>query len=125
MTQTALKTFRKALKDKRAEIGLTNREEMVIQNSPDLLDQIQQAGERDYAIGHLERVSSRLQEVDTALRRMDAGEYGVCIHCGDDINLKRLAAVPWTSFCIGCQEVADRRNKSANGSLDPSFAWAF
>ena len=43
-----------------------------------------------------------------ALRRMDHGEYGSCVRCGEDINRKRLMAVPWTTLCIGCQEEAER-----------------
>jgi len=42
------------------------------------------------------------------LARMADGSYGVCLHCEDDIKPKRLDAVPWTKFCIRCQEAADR-----------------
>lgn len=38
-----------------------------------------------------------------ALERLDEGEYGVCEECGEPINPKRLAAVPWTDCCVGCQ----------------------
>jgi len=34
----------------------------------------------------------------------------VCLHCEEDISPKRLAAVPWTAFCIQCQEMADRQS---------------
>jgi DnaK suppressor protein len=30
------------------------------------------------------------------------------MHCEEDIKLKRLDAVPWTKYCIKCQEAADR-----------------
>ena len=49
------------------------------------------------------------------LRRIDEGSFGVCLHCEEDISPKRLAAVPWTAFCIRCQEVADR-NQAGDGS---------
>jgi DnaK suppressor protein len=45
-----------------------------------------------------------LQMVDGALSRMRVGSFGECIACGDEINAKRLEAVPWTRHCIGCQE---------------------
>jgi DnaK suppressor protein len=45
-----------------------------------------------------------LQMVDGALSRMREGSFGECIACGDEINAKRLEAVPWTRHCIGCQE---------------------
>jgi DnaK suppressor protein len=72
------------------------------------LDRIQHASDRDMAIGNLERDSSRLLEVRAALRRIAASTFGICIHCEENISPKRLAAVPWTSFFIACQEAADR-----------------
>ena len=45
-----------------------------------------------------------LQMVDKALARIREGSFGECIHCGKEINAKRLEAVPWTRHCIECQE---------------------
>ena len=42
--------------------------------------------------------------VDKALARLHEGNFGECIHCGKEINAKRLEAVPWTRHCIECQE---------------------
>ena len=42
--------------------------------------------------------------VDSALARIREGTYGECISCGNEINPKRLEAVPWTRHCIECQE---------------------
>jgi DnaK suppressor protein len=39
---------------------------------------------------------------------MAGGTYGACLHCDDEINAKRLAAVPWAAYCLKCQEAADR-----------------
>jgi len=38
-----------------------------------------------------------------ALARLEDGEYGQCADCGEPINPKRLAAVPWTDCCVACQ----------------------
>ncbi len=92
--------------------------------SPDELDRIQQAAERDYAIGSLERKFSRLREVKAALRRLDDGTFGVCASCEEDITPKRLAAVPWAPFCIVCQEAADRERKSPTREIDESLLMA-
>ena len=43
-----------------------------------------------------------LQHIDTALERIDAGEYGICQSCGDDIAAKRLDIDPTASVCIDC-----------------------
>src|SRR5213079_1512651 len=50
----------------------------------------------------------RLKSIQEALKRMDRGEFGECIRCGEDINDKRLTAVPWATMCITCQEEAER-----------------
>ena len=49
-----------------------------------------------------------LQMVEGALARIREGSFGQCISCGEDINPKRLEAVPWTRFCIECQEKMER-----------------
>jgi len=45
-----------------------------------------------------------LQMVEKALERVREGSFGECISCGKEINSKRLEAVPWTRYCIECQE---------------------
>ena len=87
--------------------GIGNREALAIETSSDELDRIQNANDRDSAMNNLERKFSRLREVRAALRNMDSGEFGICGGCQDTISAKRLAAVPWTSYCIGCQATAD------------------
>ena len=122
MTKTELATFRKALEEKQAEVGggSLNRQALAIETSPDELDRIQNANDRDYAMSNLERNSSRLREVQAALRRMHAGTFGICTNCSEPINLKRLAAVPWTAYCIVCQEAADRGQQTPQEEMEAS-----
>jgi len=49
-----------------------------------------------------------LREISDSLLRIDNGTYGICMECEEPISAKRLDAVPWTKFCIRCQEAADR-----------------
>ena len=44
----------------------------------------------------------RLEAIDTALARIDAGSYGLCTRCGESISLERLAALPSTAVCVNC-----------------------
>ncbi len=74
----------------------------------DLFDEIQRAADRALVIETLDRASTRLREVRVALARLADGSYGFCGQCGEEINPKRLAAVPWTPLCPDCQEQADR-----------------
>jgi DnaK suppressor protein len=112
MNKTDLEKYKAMLEAKRAELsaGLRNREDIAIEKSPDALDEVQLAGERELAIRNLDRESNLLRNVRGALARMADGNYGVCLHCEEEIKPKRLDAVPWTKFCIRCQEAADRHD---------------
>ncbi len=46
----------------------------------------------------------QLRQIDAALMRLDTGDYGTCLDCGERIPEKRLAAVPWASYCRECQD---------------------
>src|ERR1051325_8720592 len=110
MTKAELEKAKKVLEAKMAELSgaLRNRDEIVIEKAPDALDEVQLAGERELAIRNLDRDSNMLRNVRGALARIAEGSYGTCLHCEEEIKLKRLDAVPWAKFCIKCQEAADR-----------------
>ena len=109
MTKSELNKYRNALEAKQAGLEqlVRNRDGIAIEKSPDALDEVQYATERELAIRNLDRESNLLRNVRAALRRIEDGSFGVCLHCEEDISAKRLAAVPWTPFCLQCQEIAD------------------
>jgi len=111
MTKVETNKFKTILETKQAELAqvLRNREAIAIEKSADALDEVQHAAERELAIRNLDRESGLLRQVRNALHRIDEGSYGVCLHCEEEINPKRLQAVPWAQYCITCQELADRR----------------
>jgi len=45
-----------------------------------------------------------LQLVNEALERLKNGSYGLCVACQEEVQHKRLEAVPWARHCIECQE---------------------
>ena len=49
-----------------------------------------------------------LMQIDEAFNRIKEGTYAVCTNCGATIGEKRLQAVPWTPFCIDCQELQEK-----------------
>ena len=49
-----------------------------------------------------------LEMIDEALKRVEAGDYGECVNCGEDVSEKRLAAVPWARYCVKCQDLQER-----------------
>jgi DnaK suppressor protein len=49
-----------------------------------------------------------LEMINAALSRINDGTFGECEHCGQEIGLKRLTAIPWTRYCITCQELLEQ-----------------
>ena len=72
MTKTELNKFKEVLETKQAELAkvLRNREGITIEKSPDALDEVQNAAERELAIRNLDRESNLLRAVRAALHRI-------------------------------------------------------
>ena len=70
----------------------TERNQALTRNSADLLDQ-----------------------VDTALKRLDAGTYGTCARCGKSIGARRLEALPYVTLCVTCQEEVENGAPASKG----------
>src|ERR1019366_402350 len=123
MNRTDTEKYKAMLEAKRTElsVGLRNRADIGIEKTPDALDEVQLAGERELAIRNLDRESNLLRNVRGALARIADGSYGICLHCEEEIKPKRLDAVPMTKYCIRCQEAADR-NEFESESLDELLA---
>jgi DnaK suppressor protein len=62
--------------------------------------------ELNFSLSDTER--NLLMAIEEALGRVKEGTYGVCSNCGNVIGEKRLQAVPWTSYCIDCQELVEK-----------------
>ena len=124
MTKSELEKFKTALEKKQEEISanLRNREDIAIEKTPDAIDEVQLAGERELAIRNLDRESNLLRNVRGALARIADGSFGTCMHCEEDISIKRLNAVPWAAFCIRCQEAVDRNELQPAESLEQLLA---
>jgi RNA polymerase-binding protein DksA len=43
-----------------------------------------------------------IHQIQEALKRISEGTYGICVHCGEDIDPKRLEALPTATRCISC-----------------------
>ena len=85
-----------------------NREIIAVERSADEMDQTGRSAEQEFAILGLNRRSELLRNIQAALRRIEEGTFGTCTNCEETIGRSRLVAVPWTPFCIRCQESVDR-----------------
>ena len=87
--------------------GSNKREEIMIQQNADALDQTQFATERDLVVSLINRESEMSRRVRSALRRIEEGTFGSCAVCEEQISVKRLQAVPWAELCLDCQARSD------------------
>lgn len=99
--------YRQKLLEKRADVR------SALGMKFDTLARMGRVAEDDQAqITHDEFVSLHLNSLDyrelrlvnEALDRLDSGDYGVCLACEQPIPAKRLQALPWARYCVGCQE---------------------
>ncbi len=110
MTKSEINKFKMMLATKQTELSphLRMRDGIAIEKTPDALDEVQLAAGREMTTRTLERESKILRGVRAALDRIEEGTYGVCENCEEEIDLKRLNAVPWAALCIVCQEQNER-----------------
>jgi DnaK suppressor protein len=113
--------FKKALIDKRRqledEVGRSalygkGQEDDSIK---DLGDQATTAYTREFLfeLGNGDR--RLLREVLIALRKLDEGGFGECERCTEPIADRRLEALPFARYCIGCQRLVEQEEKAAAG----------
>lgn len=88
-------------------------EEIKLENTEDEGDLATISHNKELLYNLHESDFQRLKGIQEALKRMDRGEYGECVKCGEDINEKRLMAVPWATSCIACQEAAERESSTS------------
>lgn len=76
--------------------------------SMDPADDASELFEREKNLAVLNTLQFSLEDVNTALGRLDAGTYGICENCGKPIGEKRLEAMPSARYCIDCQSALER-----------------
>lgn len=128
MTRAQLRGFKRILEARRDELIreiAERRDRLVLDPANDPMDQVRSIAERDLAIRNVDRMYGVLRSVENALREVREGTFGVCARCEDEIPLKRLEAVPWSPYCVSCQERAERLERDAEFAADATpFALA-
>jgi DnaK suppressor protein len=120
MTKTEIDRFTRALEAKQVELSQTlrNRDGILIDKSPDALDEVQEATERELAIRNLHAEFNLLRNIRAALSRLHERTYSICQFCQDAISSKRLNAMPWVPYCIRCQETKDQNEQIGNETFE-------
>src|SRR6266481_6243633 len=106
MTTSNLASFREVLRKKQEELSRSSQalDSIAVERSADALEEATYKSARELAVTSLTREAALRRSVAMALVRIQDGTFGACAHCGDEIAKRRLEAVPWTPFCICCQE---------------------
>lgn len=115
MTKYEREKVQKKLLRKLTELrGLSSRkDDLIAERLSDPVDQMQSRADLDLAVTTINTSFETTRAVEIALNSLEAGEYGICRDCHEDINPKRLRAVPWTMFCVVCQEMHDLERQFA------------
>ena len=120
MDKKRLEVYKKKLLTRREEllktIARTAEEGRAADEDPtvDLADKAANSYTKEFLFHQSNSERQLLQLVEGALDRIREGAFGHCISCGDEINAKRLDAVPWTRYCISCQEKAEQGQMEEN-----------
>ncbi|MBD3677066.1 MAG: RNA polymerase-binding protein DksA [Rhodobacteraceae bacterium] len=80
-------------------------------NVPDIADRASEETDRALELRTRDRQRKLVAKIDSALRRIDNGEYGYCEDTGEPISLKRLDARPIATLSLEAQERHERREK--------------
>jgi DnaK suppressor protein len=110
MDKKRLETFKKRLEERqqalRKAVSRTEEDGRVADqdSAQDIADRAASSYTKEFLFSQSNNERQLLQMVETALQRIREGVFGECVHCGNEINAKRLEAVPWTRYCIACQE---------------------
>jgi len=119
MDKKKLDTFRKRLEERqqtlRRTVSRTEEDGRVADQdtAQDIADRAASSYTKEFLFSQSKNDRQLLQMVENALVRIREGAFGECVNCGNEINPKRLEAVPWTRYCIDCQE------KLEKGQLEP------
>jgi RNA polymerase-binding transcription factor len=114
MEKKRLEYYKKKLQARREEllraIARTEQEGREADEDPtvDLADKAANSYTKEFLFGQTHNDRALLQLVDDALERIRESTFGECISCQQELQQKRLEAVPWTRYCIACQEKQER-----------------
>ncbi|MBI5410001.1 MAG: RNA polymerase-binding protein DksA [Nitrospirae bacterium] len=99
---------------KEAEATLNNLPSEL--NFPDMGDQATAETDRNFILRLRDRERMLLKKIEETIERIESGEYGMCVECGNEIGTKRLEARPVTTLCIDCKTRQEEEERIAEGS---------
>lgn len=110
MDRKSIERFKKSLQVRHRELqsGVAKTQHIAQHDhGKDEGDRANTSLSREIDLAQKSRDRALLALVDTASKRINEGTFGNCLNCGQEINPKRLEALPWVRCCITCQELID------------------
>lgn len=117
LSRTDVEQFTEQLESQKAEARqlLRRAEEeqkgLSVDRPPELGDLCIESAARDYWFERVSQQRRLLNLIERSLGRIHSGAFGKCISCGEEIPHKRLNAVPWTEYCLQCQDERERHTR--------------
>lgn len=118
----ALATIRESLLERRSSLLQQQENQLSALNSPekhhiaDLEEMGADGADTDQLCALVDLNSSNLDQIDLALTKLDAGNYGICENCQEPIPPARLEFLPFAALCVGCQEQKELNTQIADAS---------
>jgi|SRR5581483_5556224 len=109
MDKRTLDQFGKAMRAQRDELQsrLTRTKEGRV-DAKDEGDRAAASVASEMSAAQQSQAHSMIRALNAAIARLEAGNFGQCLNCGQEIELKRLRALPWARYCVTCQELIER-----------------
>ena len=85
--------------------------------APDPADRASHSYQKEHLFKESQNARRMLRLTELALKRVQEGVFGYCALCAEEINAKRLQAVPWTQYCLTCQEELERSKLSPENDI--------
>ena len=110
MDQKKAKNYREKLLTKKQEIleaynkNKSYGKEADGEATQDIADKAANSYTKEFLFSLSNKERDEIQMIDDAIVRIDEKRFGACVVCGDDVERKRLEAVPWAKHCLSCQE---------------------
>jgi DnaK suppressor protein len=116
LTKKQLETLRQKLLAEKHSLVFAELTDNISLALPEGSDEVEQSI-TDYQNSHLLRFRNRevfyTKKIDSALKKFEVNEYGMCNDCGSWIKFERLLARPTAEMCIQCKEEAEREESSS------------
>jgi len=123
VTEARLSRLRATLERRRTQLKrrVAAERQAETEGHPDLTsgghdrgDEAQADMQNDVSQALQTRERSEIQEIDAALARMDAGNYGICMDCSAEVGARRLDAYPAARRCRTCEEKHEHRGEGGH-----------